>query len=204
MNRSIALSCWFLLLGARAASAGWTHEVSFSRSEATSIKVVEPDGFKVSIVIGGEVKSDSVPAVFTLPDQDGYYEVAVTAPDGATWSRKIEVRVRQQTSLAVRYVADAATPAPPAGHNYIGRLRNTTHRCQAPVEVRWDFLLDGKPVVSRVVPPGKQANNVEVVAGSYDVRVFGRGAADQPFKYLQTDRVEVKADGWQVEFGCAE
>ena len=42
----------------------WSAQADFRRSDASSIKVHEPDGYKVTIKIGDEVISDTVPSVF--------------------------------------------------------------------------------------------------------------------------------------------
>jgi hypothetical protein len=200
----------FLSLVGGRAQAAWTFEVAHAPNDGTSLKLTEPEGMKASAVIAGESKTDTLPTVFTLADQDAFFTVTLTAADGATWSRKIEVKAYHQTTRRVRYAppttppAPAGTPAPPAARRHIGRVVNATHHCDARLrwELRWDFLLGGEVVASKAVMPGKQDNNVEIPAGEYDVRLFVRPAPGRDFQFAETTKLSVSEDGWRVEKGC--
>ena len=81
------LSIALLMVAATLAFAGgnWSDKLNYRYSSATSLKVTDPEGFKVAVVMpDGNEKTGTVPELFTLPDQDAYVKVTVTAPDGAT------------------------------------------------------------------------------------------------------------------------
>src|SRR5688572_5745756 len=83
--------------GAAIADASWSDKVNFRRTDRTSLKIVEPEGFKVTVTLpDGKEKAGTVPDLFPLPDQDAFVTVTITPTDGSKpWSKKIEVRSRQ-------------------------------------------------------------------------------------------------------------
>jgi hypothetical protein len=196
---SIALA---ILTVVSTALADWSHTVSYKYSGKTSLKVVEPDGFKVKVTVGGDVKEDTIPTVFQLPDGDAFLPVTVTAKDGSSWSQKIEIKDKQQTELKISYTA--ATKAAPSGpaRKFIGSLVNNTQRCAVKErgDVRLDFLRDGTKAYEFVVPMNRKMQNIEVAQGTYDVRVFIRRGND--FVFVTSSSYNVAKDGWDYTYGC--
>jgi hypothetical protein len=188
-----------ILAHSASAEAGWTHTTTFRFSRSTSIRVVEPQGFTVSV----KERKDSIPAVFNLPKENAYEWVTITAKDGKVWRKKIEVRANNETVLTVSYTADDK-PAPKAGpgRKYIGSIANTSHRCKRSdnTAYRFDFLLDGQKLHSVALNPNKFAPNVELTGGSYDVRVFKY--TRRQYVYKTTLKRQIDRDGWRVSFGC--
>jgi hypothetical protein len=194
-----------VLTFAGVALADWSYTTSFKHAAKTTLKVVEPDGFKVKVTIGSDVKEDTIPAVFQLPDGDAFVPVTVVAKDGSTWSQKIEVKDKQQTELKVQSPA-GAKPAPgPAGpsRKFIGSASNTTNRCTNPNDrgdLRYDFLLDGTKVREVEVAVNRRIPNIEIAQGSYSVRVFKKRGSD--YIFVTTSQLDVTKDGWEYSYGC--
>ena len=187
-----------LTLGAGVANAGWTHTTTFRYARSTSLRVVEPNGFKVKV----NQRNDTVPAVFNLPNANDYVWVAITAKDGQSWRQKIEVRANQETVLKVSYTAEKKAPAKKqaAKRSYVGSLSNTSHRCRPPFLVRFDFMKDGKKVRSETVTPGRRRNNIELPEGAYDIRIYkGKG---RRFFFKKTLKKSIDRDGWKAGYGC--
>jgi hypothetical protein len=65
-----------VLLSSEARADSWSHSVDFKYQRGASLRIVEPEGFTVEL--GG--KTDTVPAVFNLNNQDSYVLVKVTSP----------------------------------------------------------------------------------------------------------------------------
>lgn len=184
---------------AEARADEWTHSQDFKYAQTASIRVVEPEGFKV--VVNG--KSDVVPAVFNLDNADAYMVVQLTAPDGKVWEKKIEVRANNQTVLRVKYTpAAAAAPAAGAKRSHIGSVKNTTHTCDKRAAHKFDFRLDGKDVKSFELQPGKYTPNVELVDGNYEVRIWSIKSGQWVFQ--ETSSFTVDKDGWVFYYGCSQ
>jgi hypothetical protein len=184
----------------------WSHVVSYRHAASASLKVTEPENFKVTIVAGGETKSDTIPAIFNLANQDAFVPLTVTASDGQTWSVKIEVRARQQTEVKIKYTpAQRAEPAKAGGQKFIGRAANSTHRCSDRRQVgtlRFDFLLGGANARSVEVPPNRVVNNIELEGGTYSVRVFIKRTPQDAYIFVRTGSLAVNRDGWEFSWGC--
>ena len=197
----------FLLSASGAADAGWQHNVSHKfASGKTSLKITGADGLKASVVIDGNAKEDTIPAIFALPDHDAFVQVTINSSDGKQFSQKVEVKAHQQTDLAVKYEAEAkAAPAAAApGRKFLGHAGSFMDRCKDSRELRLDFLRssDGQSAASIVLKPGA-SQNVEITAGQYDVRLFSRGAnGTGDFGFWRTEKLEVTADEWIFAFGC--
>ena len=186
-------------LWAQPAEAKWSHTTTFRYSRATSIRVVEPQGFSVQV----HQRRDSIPAVFNLPDANDYVWVTITATDGKAWRSKVEVRSRNETVLTVRYTVEAkAAPARGPARRYIGSVANSSHRCKRSdrAPYRFDFMLDGRKAYSTALNANKLLSNVELSEGTYEVRIFKyrRGR----YFYKTTVRKRVARDGWLVSYGC--
>lgn len=194
-----------VLTFAGVAFADWSYTTSHKYAGKTSLKVIEPDGFKVKVTIGSDVKEDTIPAVFQLPDGDAFLPVTVVAKDGSTWSQKIEVKDKQQTELKVQYTAGAKAAPAPAGptRKFIGSATNTTNRCTNPndrADLRYDFLLDGTKVREIEVAMNRRIPNVEIAQGSYSVRIFKKRGND--YIFLSTSQYDITKDGWEFSYGC--
>jgi hypothetical protein len=192
-----------LLLGALVLSvaapapADFTKLETFEYSGKTSIKVLDPTGAKVTV--GSEV--DTVPHIFTLPDQDAFVPVKVVAADGEVWNGKIEVKARKQTVIHLTQVAKPAaapaapTAAPAAKHRFVGHLKNTSKSCRASDRVNlFVFVKDGAEV--KRVPAEAGTATVELEEGDYTVRAF------QGDNFVRTFKKTISADNWVVNIGC--
>jgi hypothetical protein len=203
-TRSLAvLVC---LAGTAIAGGTWNDTVNFRQAKATSLKVTEPEGFKVTVTTADGDKVSTVPDVFALPDQDAFVKVTLTSPQGESWSKKIEVRAKQQTELAVAFKADATAPAQPAkSRTFVGKFLNGAPGCGKSYNagIRLDFLRssDGQSVKQQLIDPGKTVD-IEVPGGQYDVRVYI--AQGQDYKYIHTSQWEFSKDGWVLGFGCVK
>ena len=198
-----------LAVGSAVAWAGGTFTdkpVTYRFSQGgTSLKVVEPDGFKVSIALpDGTVKSDTVPALFALPDADAFMKVTVTAPDGSAWSKKVEIRAKQQAELAVNFKEEAKTQEKPAStRTFVGKVENAGHTCgdawKKPLKV--DFLVGGSSTValSKEIEWNTYVN-LEVPAGHYDVRMYVK--TNDVWDFVATAPADSQKDGWKYSFGC--
>lgn len=184
------------------ALADWSYTTSYKFAGKTSLKVLEPNGFKVKVAIGADVKEDTIPTVFQLPDGDAFLPVTVIAGDGSTWSQKIEVKDKQQTELKVSYSAAAKPAAAGPTRKYIGSITNTTNKC-APADrgdLRFELMRDGVKAYEFVVPPNKKLTNIEIAQGSYDVRIFARKGGG--FVFVRSEPLNANKDGWDFGWGC--
>ncbi len=187
--------------------AAWTQNTTFSHSATTSLKIAEPAGFKVTVMVDGKPHEDTIPMVVNLPHADAYVPVTVTAPDGKAWSGKVEVKARQQTLATFKYTAEAGpAPAPAAApaRKFVGKVWNTTDKCSAKdqAEIKFEFLAGGQKVQEHVVGVGQANNAVEMPEASYDVRVYTRPAGGQ-WSFVRTiTPFSVTKDGWVADYGC--
>src|SRR5688572_27441243 len=187
----------FLLSASATADAGWQHNVShkFAANSKTTLKITGADGLKASVTIDGNAKEDTIPAIFTLGDHDAFIPVKITAADGKSFEQKIEVKAHQQTDLVVKYEADAkAAPAAGPGRKYLGHTSSFMGRCSTKdqKDLKLEFLrsADGQSAaVIELKPEGHQ--NVEMPAGSYDVRIFTRGGSSANYSFLRTEKIGV-------------
>lgn len=209
MNRSRSLFVSLALAALTLAStalADFSYTTTFRFTGKTTLKAVEPEGLKVKVTIGDQVKEDTIPVVFQLPDGDAFVPVTITARDGSTWTQKIEVKDKQQTELKVQYTPkEASKPAATAAaHKFIGTVTNITAKCAEKErgELRFELMRDGAKAYEYVVPKGQRLMNVEVQQGSYSVRVFRRGPRDSGFIFVTTAALEVTKDGWDFSYGC--
>ncbi len=192
-----------------AASAEWTKDVSYGwGSGDTSLKVTDPDGFKITVAVGGDVKEATIPTIFKLPKTDAYYLVTIHPKDGAApWKKKIEIKKGKQAVLKVLYKAAAkkakAKPAAKAAsRSYIGKLINSTQYCTAKDQgkLRFDFLKNGKKAYSVTVDKAATKHNLDFTSGNYEVRVFVERSGQ--FEFFQTIKQDVDKDGWKLSMGC--
>jgi hypothetical protein len=179
------------------AAAEWTKAESHEYSAKTSLKIVEPAHAKVYVTINGEQKEDSLPAIFTMPDHDAFVQVKVVAEDGDVWQGKVEVKAHKQTVLNLKHTAKASAPAAAPAHKMMGRVINTTNTCQRGDRVtRFVFIKDGAEAASLEIPPGRTMTNVQLLPGTYSVRLF-RGN-----EFVRAIEKSVDKDGFTIGYGC--
>jgi len=174
----------------------------------TSLKVVEPDGFKIAVTMAdGSVKNGTVPELFQLPEQDAFLKVTLTAPDGTAWSKKIEVRAKQQAELAVAFKSDEPkTQEKPASvRSFVGKVENAGHTCGQPwtKSLKVDFLRgsDHASALTKEIEPNTYVN-VELATGRYDVRMYVK--TNDVWDFVTTAPADVTKDGWKYSFGCTK
>jgi hypothetical protein len=196
-----------LLMGGVAMAGTWSEKVNFRPSNKTSLKITEPEGFKVTAKLAdGEEKVGTVPELFALPDGDAFVTVTITPTDGsAPWTKKIEVRSRQQTELTVSFKGDApkAEPAKAPGRSFVGRMLNQAGGCGKAWDrsIKVDFLRGADGANAKTVQIDSKKNvDIEVGAGKYDVRVFIWNGTE--WKFVLTSNHEITKDGWTLGFGC--
>jgi TonB family protein len=85
------------------AAASWDFDITSHDDPATAIRISGPKGYKVALSTpAGEMRGE-LPQRFELPEHTSAVRVAVTAPDGTMWTRKLPVAARQETEVAVGY-----------------------------------------------------------------------------------------------------
>src|SRR5687768_997660 len=117
----------------------WSFTTEIQPTNTTSLRIVEPEGYRVTV---GQ-QTNSVPAVFTLPNADDYVTLAVVAPNGASWEKKIEVKPYKQTVVRITHRAERPAAAPITRPSHVGVLFNTSHLCRdakARGPVRLEFI----------------------------------------------------------------
>jgi hypothetical protein len=173
---------------------------------ATSLKVTEPENFKITITTEEGERAGTVPEVFAMPEKDQFVKVTLTAPDGTVWTKKVEVVAKKQTELAISFKGDAPkAEAAATRRNYIGRMQNSAGGCGLSwrLPIRADFLdpATGTVLVSKQVEHNKN-QQLEVPAGTAEIRVFL--LQNKEWKFVVTGKHTFAKDGWQLGFGCKE
>jgi hypothetical protein len=205
MTKRIVLTTMFVCVSAGVAVAGgtWSDKVTHRPSTAASIKVVEPEGFKITVTTSDGDKAGTVPEVFAVPNLDAYYKVTLTAPDGTVWSKKVEVKAKYQTELTVSFKADEAKPAGPSARSYIGRLQNVSKGCGSKFEstIKAEFLRADGSVAHTAQANSNQTVEVQLASSSYEVRVYQWIGTEWRFGLTSSQPIPAK-DGWGLGWGC--
>jgi hypothetical protein len=190
-----------LLLPAIAFADEWSHTTSFESANAASIRVVEPEGYQVTI----NGRTDNAPAVFSVPNADNYILMTVAAPSGAQYERKVEVKAYRQTVVRIRHVAAAAPKkeAPAKRASFIGVVANTTHLCGAKDrrDIRVEFVL-GADVIKAVDVPMRSRVDAELPGGEYRIRRFLR--TSNGWEFAATETLTITKDAWLYHWGCGK
>ncbi|HET9624031.1 MAG TPA: hypothetical protein VFP84_21815 [Kofleriaceae bacterium] len=85
------------------AASSWAYEVSYHDAASTSLNVTGPAGFAVKLAVPAGELAGVLPQKFQIADSVKDARVTVTAPDGTTWTRKIQVAAKQETQVAVDF-----------------------------------------------------------------------------------------------------
>ncbi len=199
MMRSLLIVAAFAFTAV--AGGSWADKTNYRYTNGTSLKVTDPEGFKVTVTTPDGDKADTVPAMFALPDQDAYVMVTLTAPDGTQWKKKIEVRAKHQAELSVQFKPDAAQPAA-AVHSYVGRFLNEAGGCGSKWrrQIRVDFInADGSKTKQQLIDNHRTVD-LEIPGGKYDVRVYieNNGA----YEFVLSQPQQISKDNWNMGFGC--
>jgi hypothetical protein len=194
---AVAIAC-VMSVSTIAHAEEWSLSSEHKHSKSASIRVVEPEGYKVTV---GEA-TDTVPAVMAIANTDAYVVVKMTAPSGRTWEKKVEVRANHQTILRIKHTppGDAPKAEPSKVKKHIGTVQNTTNKCQKRTYHKFDFMADGAVVRSIELEAGKYQPNVELPAGTYDVRRFD--VRQGQWVFAETTSFAVNKDGWVYYYGC--
>ena len=202
MTRTIVLAALATVCMVSVARADdWSLTQEFSNAPSASIRVVEPEGYTVTI----DGHTDTIPAVFQIANAANYFNMTVKSPDGATWNKKVEVKEYKQTVVRIKHVkADAPkTPDAPKAKamSYVGTVRNTTNNCKADqqMSIKLEFV-SGPDVVKTVEVKAGAKTSVELAEGPYRIRRWQLEGADWVFD--KTDEWTVKKDGWTYDWGC--
>jgi len=203
MTRTLLPTICILAAASTAHADTWTPTVELVPADVATVRVLEPDGYRFTI----DGRSDTAPAVFTVANRDQYVVVEATAPDGATWKQKIEVRSYNQTVLRLRHerpapAAEPKQPSAPAA-TYVGVLFNTTHLCRKTTErvsVRFDIVSGNQVLTSNALEPRSRAD-VSVPAGEYTVRKYV--ARNKEWEFAGSQTLSVSKDGWVHGARCS-
>jgi TonB family protein len=87
------------------AASSWDYSVTphDDPTPRPAIRVTGPTGFKVALTTPVGDLVGAIPQRFELSDGTSDVRVQVTAPDGAVWSKRIEVKPEQETEVAIDF-----------------------------------------------------------------------------------------------------
>lgn len=194
---ALALVC-IAIPATAAAEDHWSHTEDHQSASASSVRVIEPDGYQVTL----NGRTDQAPAVFTVPNADNYLVMIVRAPSGASWERKIEVRQWKQNVVRIRHVVDAPAAQPTKALTYVGTIANTTHLCKKQSDrhdLRIEFVL-GPDIVKTVDVAVRSRVDVELPGGDYRLRRYIRNG--DAWQLSGTQPKTIKSDTWTVHYRC--
>lgn len=197
MLRVVSVLVLLVSFASTARADEWSHTVELQAADAATIRVVEPEGYQLTI----DGRTETAPAVFPVANRDAYVLLGVRAPSGATWERKIEVKAWHQSVVRIRHAAARPAAAPPAA-TYVGVVANTTHLCKAAADrrdLRVEFV-SGATIVKTVEAPVRSRVDVELPAGEYRVRRYLRGPSGWELSSAGTFTVD--KDGWTYHYSC--
>lgn len=198
--RQVCLGLFLAVVAfAASAAADMTKTESFEPSNRTSLKVLEPVGAHVFVTVADEVMEDTVPAIFSLPNQDAYVNVKIVASDGEKWSGKVEIKARLQTVL--RLAQAKKDGRGPGTVKFSGRLVNSTDHCSWPENLKFVITRNGEQVYAapQMVFPGKTVP-VVLDRGRYAVQALD--TSGNPLGGAQ--QLNVVSEGWSFNSGCVK
>jgi len=85
------------------AASSWDYGVESRQAPRTALKVSGAKDFKITVTMPAGELAGTIPQRFELADRDGDARVTVTAPDGTIWTRKIQVKAKQETEVSVDF-----------------------------------------------------------------------------------------------------
>jgi hypothetical protein len=197
----------FIAINAQSAYAEdtWTKTVTFTRSDASAIKVTEPEGYRASITVGDATSGDILPTAFlNIPNAEAFYTVTFTAPGGATWKTKVETKKFFVTELRAKHVAAAPTAAPTSKQKFFGKLRPSKQKesvCGYQKDYTKVEFVDSSGSVAASVNFKGKVLSFDIPAGEYQIRTFRVDPGAEPL-YRNTRKGTVTADGWQAAVFC--
>ncbi len=111
------------------AASSWYFELSSHDDKSAALKVDGPKGFRVTLTTPAGELVGTIPQRFELPDRNGDARVTVTAPDGAIWSKKLQVKAKQETEVSVDYTPSRGQVLVTRAGDTAPMLRCTQPRC---------------------------------------------------------------------------
>ncbi|HEY4176344.1 MAG TPA: hypothetical protein VGM90_05915 [Kofleriaceae bacterium] len=207
MKTSILAFCSIAAVAALSTSAfaddKWEDSQSFERSDASFIRVIGPDGYALGITVDGQVRNDTVPAKINVAP-DNYYNVTVTAPSGAKWTKKVEAKRYTTTVVVLKHTPDApqakTAAAAPAVRQYIGSVRNQLKTCGKAYTAKLEFVDAAGGAGPTIQVDSGKMNQAQLPAGTWDARAY-IWESDQ-WTYQTTQKVNIAADNWKAGLGC--
>ncbi len=213
MKNATSLLVLFAAIGTATAAGSFSDRINYRPSRDTSIKIVEPEGFRVTIESPDGMQTGTVPELFRLPNQDAFVKVTMTSPDGTSWSKKVEIRQRNQAELSVTFKPDAAREKEkakdaPRARTFITELQNKGSTCdatspwRATISAQFLRASDGV-VIGTLQLDDDKSGQTELPADTYDARVFSWNGTE--WKLAVSTRVDIPArDGFVLAFGCTK
>ncbi len=194
---------------AASAEEKWSETVALTRADSAELHISEPTGYTISVKIGNDVKTDTVPAVFGVANGvanvNAFYPVTFTAPTGATWTKKFQVKKYSSTDIKVSHstvvVAAAVTAKNVAVAKRIGTVYNKTGKCSLSGTVKLEFSHAEHGIVTSQVDL-KKWQQLDIKAGTYSVRAFFWMNND--WVYQITRDIKIERDGWELTSSCGK
>ncbi|HEY0191213.1 MAG TPA: energy transducer TonB [Kofleriaceae bacterium] len=84
-------------------ASSWDFAVDGRDAASSSLKIVGTEGLKVVMSLPAGELAGQIPMRFAIPDSVHDARITVTAPDGATWTRKIATPGKRETEVSVDY-----------------------------------------------------------------------------------------------------
>ena len=192
-----------------AAEEKWSETVSLTRADSAELNISEPSGYTISIKIGNDVKTDTVPAVFGVANGvanvNAFYPVTFTAPNGATWTKKFQVKKHSSTDIKVSHstvvAPAAAAPKEAAVGKRMGTVYNKTGKCSIGGTVKLEFSHPEHGTVTSQVDL-KKWQQLDIKAGTYSVRAFFW--MNNAWVYQVTRDIKIERDGWELTSSCVK
>ncbi len=176
----------------------WSLTTEFQTAGSTEVRVVEPEGYQVTLLGRTEV----APAVFAPPNGDDY----VVLPGGGAERCQVEEDrgPRVPPDGGPDATPDAArAEGPRQGQSFVGTIANTSHLCQKASDraaVRLELVVNGAAVRSFDVA-ARSRIDASLAPATYQVRSFRQAGAT--WEYVRTTSLEVTKDGWLLHWGCS-
>jgi TonB family protein len=85
------------------AASSWDYDLKTRSDKATSLYVYAPDGFKITVDTPGKQMLGTGSQKFEMPDHAASVEVTVTATDGSSWAKRIDMHASEATDVGVTF-----------------------------------------------------------------------------------------------------